>query len=383
MSLYKRQYSQFWWFQIWKPDGKRIRMSSGTADKEKAAIIEQTFIMAYGKKTPQQKLFAMLEAVCGSENKGIPLIEIWPTYTRWVTTTGKELVHATLQGRSSAVNRFIAWTKDNWPTAKTTTDITRTVAAAFASHLATKRIKATTRKNTIGDLGTVWAALARVTDDVKNPWPLVLPEAKDSTRGKAYSREQEIAVYEAAEKIGKDWKLACIIARHTGLRYSSVSRLTWAEVDFENQVIRHVPPKTKRHDIRVLLPMSTPLKAALQEAWNKRTQSETVLPIHAFAYPWPRKIGGPGAFSKVLKQAELAGKGFTFHSWRHTFRTRLSEAKVSSELAKKLGGWTVDKTAERYDHAERVEELRAAVEAASGQWKESPVALSTAETGTS
>jgi integrase len=383
MSLYKRQYSQFWWFQIWKPDGKRIRMSSGTADKEKAAIIEQTFIMAYGKKTPQQKLFAMLEAVCGSDNTGIPLIEIWPTYTRWVATTGKELVHATLQARSSTLHRFITWTKINWPTAKTTNDITRTVAAAYASYLAAMNIKATTRKNNIGDLGTIWSTLARVTDDVKNPWPLVLPEAKDSTRGKAYSREQETAIYEAAEKIGKDWKLACIIARHTGLRYSSVARLTWDEVDFETNVIRHVPPKTKRHDIQVVLPMSTPLKNALKEARAQRMQSENVLPIHAAVYPWNRKQGGPGAYSVVLQKAGLQGKGFTFHSWRHTFRTRLSEAKVSSELAKKLGGWTVDKTAERYDHAERVEELRAAVEAASGQWKESPVALSTAETGTS
>ena len=63
----------------------------------------------------------------------------------------------------------------------------------------------------------------------------------------------------------------------------------------------------------------------------------------------------------VLKEAKLDGKGYTFHSWRHTFRTRLSEAGVSDDLAKRLGGWTEDATAARYDHAERVEELRAAV----------------------
>ena len=70
---------------------------------------------------------------------------------------------------------------------------------------------------------------------------------------------------------------------------------------------------------------------------------------------------GPGPYSTILEKAGLADQGYTFHSWSHTFRTRLSEAKVSTELAKKLGGWTVDKTAERYDHAERIEELRAAV----------------------
>jgi len=52
----------------------------------------------------------------------------------------------------------------------------------------------------------------------------------------------------------------------------------------------------------------------------------------------------------------------TFHSWRHTFRTRLAEAGVSDEIAKWLGGWTVDKTALRYDHDGRIAELAAAVE---------------------
>ena len=74
-------------------------------------------------------------------------------------------------------------------------------------------------------------------------------------------------------------------------------------------------------------------------------------------YGEPRRVG-------CVRKAGIADQGYTFHSWRHTFRTRLSEAKVSTELAKKLGGWTEDATAARYDHAERVEELRAAVEKA-------------------
>ncbi len=32
------------------------------------------------------------------------------------------------------------------------------------------------------------------------------------------------------------------------------------------------------------------------------------------------------------------------------------------DLAKRLGGWTEDATVARYDHAERISELRAAVE---------------------
>ena len=181
--------------------------------------------------------------------------------------------------------------------------------------------------------------------------------------------------------------LACQIARATGLRYSSVARLTWKEIDFETGIIRHTPPKTARHNIEVLLPLTQHLREALEKAnaerqapvlpGKKRTKSRTqnpdnVLPLHAAYYPRPGYSGGPGDFAEVLKEAKLDGKGYTFHSWRHTFRTRLSEAGVSDDLAKRLGGWTENATAARYDHAERVEELRAAVEKANSPGKENP-----------
>lgn len=364
MSLYKRPYSQFWWIQIHTPDGRRVRMSSGTADKEKAAIIEQTFLLAHGKKTRFEKLVAMLQTVCGEENPGIPLLEIWPIYTRWVSTSGKTLVPATLSCRKTIVQRFLKWTTEHWPAAKSTNDITRQVAAAFADHLAASGIKACTRKNNISDLGTVWKTLQRVADNVDNPWPLVLPHADDMARGKPYSRADEKAVLEAAANHGREWHLACLIARHTGLRYSSVSRLKWEEIDLKNGLLRHRPHKTQKHGIDVVIPLAGPLKTALLKTWKSHSDETYVLPVHAHAYPSPRKRGGPGLFSEVLKKAGLDTQGFTFHSWRHTFRTRLSEAKVSTELAKRLGGWVIDKTAERYDHAERLAELREAIHAA-------------------
>ena len=45
--------------------------------------------------------------------------------------------------------------------------------------------------------------------------------------------------------------------------------------------------------------------------------------------------------------------------------TRLAEAGVSSDLAKRLGGWTQDATVQRYDHADKTEEIRRALESTS------------------
>ena len=381
MSLYKQETSKFWWFQLWTPERKRVRRSTGTEDRAQAAIIEQTFVMAYGKMSTPDKLHAMLDAVCGTSRKGLPLEEVWPTYVKWLETSGKKNEEVTLRTRRTALVRLTAWTKDNWPSAKTAEAVDRAVAAAFATSLAAEGTKGKTRSNIIGDLCTVWEALRRGMDDLKNPWPLVRPSAHDSERGKPFTRDQEKAVFAAAEKAGGGWHLACLLARHTGLRYSSVARLKWGEIDLGKGLIRHTPPKTARHAIEVLIPLVQPLKEALEQAKAARAGAEPptrpekatasmrpldarhVLPLHAACYPHPQLSGGPGAFAGILTAAEV-GEGYTFHSWRHTFRTRLSEAGVSDDLAKRLGGWTEDATAARYDHAERVEEMRAAVEKA-------------------
>jgi integrase len=379
MSLYKRPLSQFWWFQIWTTEGKRIRKSTGTDDKAKAAIIEQTFAMAYGKKTPAAKLHAMLDAVCGSGRQSVALSELWPTHVKWIELSGKSILKHTLENRKYSIARFARWAEVNWPAAKTADSVDRAVAAAFAAFLADSGIMSNTRRHVIADLSTVWEVLKRGDDDLKNPWPAVMPEVTDSERGKPFTREQDAAILEAAEKVGGGWSLACQIARHTGLRYSSVARLKWREIDFEKGVIRHMPPKTARHNIEVVLPLTRHLRDVLEKASAERQapmlpgrqkrksraqDPANVLPLHAAYYPDPEYSGGPGAFAEVLKAAGLEGKGYTFHSWRHTFRTRLSEAGVSDDLAKRLGGWTEDATAARYDHAERLEELRAAVEKA-------------------
>ena len=69
-------------------------------------------------------------------------------------------------------------------------------------------------------------------------------------------------------------------------------------------------------------------------------------------------------FKEVLDAAGVTGDGYTFHSWRHTMRSRLGEAGADMETAKRLLGHTSDAMSLHYDHAEHLDELRAAVEAA-------------------
>ena len=77
-------------------------------------------------------------------------------------------------------------------------------------------------------------------------------------------------------------------------------------------------------------------------------------------YPHPERSEA-GAFSAVLKRAGVVGR--RFHDFRHTFASRLADAGVGTEVIKRLGGWNVTATALRYQHSERLGELREAIRA--------------------
>lgn len=368
MSVYKRKDSKFWWFNVCRGAGlPRLQGSTGKTDKEEARAVEQVVRMAYRKRGPRDKLVALIDALTGGARPGLPLAGVFEAYDGWMRSTGRSVADITRRLRRRACERFADWASKNWPSAANAGDVDRSCAAGFASWLEKEGTAGKTRRNVIGDLGTVWEGLRRVRDDVKeNPWPLVLPQ-DDSERLEPFTRAQEKAVLKAADKAG--WGLACRIARHTGLRYGDVARLTWDRIDLKAGVVRVDPGKTARHGIGVAVPLCGRLRKALEaakaEGGGRGAEDGTgqghVLPDHARWYPTPNK-GPMGAFAEVLKKAKVDCATHTFHSWRHTFRTRLSEAGVSDEIAKRLGGWTEDATAMRYDHDGRGKELADAVE---------------------
>ena len=139
-----------------------------------------------------------------------------------------------------------------------------------------------------------------------------------------------------------------------------VAMLEWKDVDIEKGIIKTKPIKTQGYGITVEVPMVKILWDTMRKLYRKGRKY--VLPSFASAYP-----NSPDgyAFSEVLKAAGVTDPTITFHSWRHTFRTRLAEAGVSNDLAKRLGGWTQDATVQRYDHADKTEEIRRALESTS------------------
>lgn len=358
MSVYKQRTSAYWWIKIYDSHGKQIRTSSGTTDQALAESIEQTMKLAYAGQTPAAKLHAMIDAITGATTEATLLASVWTRYEKELTAANKKLDPTTLRIRRNECARFVKWTKDHYPAAQTAEEITRACAVAFANHLADSGLSGKSRKNIITDLGTIWESIRDERNEkLVNNWRTIKVDASDSKRGKSFTREQEKAVLEAAQTVGHGWYEASLIARHTGLRYSDIARLTREDVDVKEGVLKLNPRKTKRFNIQTIIPLNAIVRPVITQLLD--TTTDYLFPDHAAAYPKYKTC----PFSTVLEKAELPD-GYTFHSWRHTFRTRLSEAGVSEEMAKRLGGWTEDATAARYDHAERITEMREAVEKA-------------------
>lgn len=83
--------------------------------------------------------------------------------------------------------------------------------------------------------------LEKSQQDIKNPWANIAPTITDGRRIECFSTKQEKDVLNAAKTIGKDWYPVCIIALHTGLRYGSIARMTWNDVDLDKRII-HIKP---------------------------------------------------------------------------------------------------------------------------------------------
>lgn len=358
--IYKKSSSKYYWcmFRVVGSKNKFIRRSTRTTDKNKARIIEQTLKLAMHRAAPAESLHSVIDMLLGIEQQpqqhGLPLEALQIEYERVSASVGRIVSHKTLTDRARAVRRLIEWRDNVRPDIKTIEQMDAISIRMFASDLSRMKLSTKTRKNVLSDLITVLKTLGYPI----NIWQGIMPTDTDSEIREAFTVEQEQRVLEAAKIVGNRWYEMSLLSRHTGLRKGDVIALTDENINKDTHSIVIMPNKTKKHKIKVIIPLP-------EKVWNELepilTRSGQLFSDHN-PLPHDKSI----QFAKVLEVAGVEGN-YTFHSWRHTFRTRLSEAGISDDIAMRLGGWTQSSTAARYDHAERIEELRAAVEAATNK----------------
>lgn len=362
MALYRKSEDGTWHFSIYVPGRKsRLKGSCGTTNREEAELIERAMRLAVTKQSPREKLIRLINAIYPEEelHDRIPLTTLVAEVSRCRMLHGRKITDSTRRMFEVRLREFVSWCQTYYTRATDAYDVDRACAQAYAAYRANhthrgKRISTKTRRHEISDLATAWREMQRQHDGLENPWPLAMPVKDDDERGNAFTPEEVQRVFEAGDADGHGWGMAARIAACTGLRMGDV--LTLRHEDIVDGVLRVSPIKTKRHGIRVCLPLPADLLALIGNGTGP------IMPILAKKYrPGYLK---KGRFSGILVKAGLDPKRYTFHSFRHYFRTQLAKAGVSDDVAMRLGGWTQRETAARYDHDEHREQLAAAIQAA-------------------
>ncbi len=384
MRLYKRY--QTWWVE-YRIDGRHVRKSTRLHDRAAAEAVLATMKLARTKQSNAETIAGLLGSIYERVERpaGTGLDAAWEIYRDTLATAGLDKVAAdTLRKRAGHLAAFAEWCRVERPIVREIQGVDGPAAAAYAAYMSAKGLSAKTRQMHLADLSHIWKILAKSLQGLVNPWADLRPRNTAGKRHPAFTREEEARVMKAARDRGDGWPLMCLIARHTGLRYGDVATLTWgiaedaldAEklengvVDIDAGLIVVDPSKTARHGVRVVMPIErAALAPALAEARKSaRKNAVDIFPRHAKTYRTIGQAPKDSRFCDILTNAGTdPSDGYSFHSWRHTFRTRLAEAGVSTELAMRLCGHTTAAMSAHYDHAAHLAELAGAIEAAAGK----------------
>lgn len=341
MRIYPRSGSPFLWADVWV-NGKRLRRSTGTADKiEAAGRIKNVFPELYARPV----------------GPGITVKEAFDRYY--------EEHAAALRSEADIVRALARWRDHLGPSLR----LDAVTPAHVAAFVARRRGQVARRRR--GRLVTP-ATVNRDIDYLKavhamarKRWGVDLPEidwAAQRLRAaeprKRWMSPAEAETLLAVARKRFPWLARMIyFALHTGLRRDNVERLDWDQVDLAERIVTvRVKSKLPGRKLHVV-PLHADLVALLGNLPGEREgrvwRRENGRPIADIEYAWRKVV------------AEAGADGIRFHDWRRTCANWLRRKKVPVETIKEiLGHARIETTLGYLDVA--ADDKREAMEALSG-----------------
>ena len=162
-----------------------------------------------------------------------------------------------------------------------------------------------------------------------------------------------------------------ILAIETGQRYGDICNLRWSYINYkmengkETWWLEYSPSKTKRHGIKVSIPLSRSAQDILTQIKQRDIKSDYILPTMANGYK-----AGDGAkqmrmvmgfFDKAgINRKNAEGKTVVgMHSLRHGFVSRMASNGVPLTTVMSMVGHTREKMTEHYTHTSDEAKLKA------------------------
>jgi len=178
----------------------------------------------------------------------------------------------------------------------------------------------------------------------KNPFASgtgLISAADETKRERILTKDEESRLLELCVDRRAHLKPVIICALDTGMRYSEIAKLTWADVDFFSQLIRVQALNTKTLRSRQV-PITSRLERQLKQLYGSGKQSAGKV----FAIGNTIKT----AFGNIRKLAGL--NDLHFHDLRHTAATRMVKQGVPLQEVGRILGHTQANTTYRYVNAD-------------------------------
>lgn len=321
MSIYKHAKSGFWWLDFTTPDGKRVRRSTGTADKKAAQELhdklkaEMWRVSALGE--PQNRTFDDAAVEFLKSSKG--------------------------QRDYETKKRHIVYWRSHFggkPLRSLTTDA---ILAALPTHSAFTDAREQ-RKLSNATINRYIATISRVMNIAHEAgWIASPPKVK--LRQEARVRIRFINQDEARTLIAcisQDWMRHLVIfALATGMRQGEILSLKWRNVNLDARMC-WINAEDAKSGFGRAVPLNDEALLLLRSLVGDHAEFVFTRQGHPVGYM------DDVMFKRDCRRAGI--KDFRFHDLRHTWASWHSQAGTPLTKLQAMGGWRTIQMVMRYAH---------------------------------
>ncbi|HPS31588.1 MAG TPA: site-specific integrase [bacterium] len=386
VRIFQRNKSSVYWFDIIF-NGKRYQESTGETNRN-LALKKATEREKEIKATPDyrehlKKLIEAIDSLTVNERDSIrnECIEkiaegtifkmtLENAFDAYREKPKKRIIsERTYRDYQNLWNKFIQWTKENYPAISYLNEIDVEVAEKYLNSEHEKGLAERTYNERIKKFRAMFSALSKTAGLKENVWKSVDKMTEGTISKKMLTKNQLKDLFSITDG---EMKVLFMIGLFTGLRLGDSATLKWNEIDFENGFIIRLPNKTKNLKKKIEIPLLGILRDNLEEIRNNlpdKNKSEYVLPEMARLY-----INSTPYLSKIIQQTfEKAGietkverEGTTrktavygFHSFRHSFVSLCASGNIPVNVVMELVGHNSKAVHQIYQHATNEQKVKA------------------------